>query len=92
MKSDEELDQKDKEIKNESDGVIAKEVMFFLQCTRPQLDKDHQDILDDFLTNIEFNMKNRDKVSQKEFLTMMDNFKIRDHERTLNASEMTTVI
>ena len=63
----------------------------FLKSARPQLDKEHQDLLTDFLANIEKNMQHRNKINEKDFLNVINNITLRESEKSLNATEMTQV-
>lgn len=63
----------------------------FFQSSRPQLGKEYQEILDDFLENIEFNMMNRQKITKEEFKNVLENIQIKDQDKALTPHEMATV-
>lgn len=63
----------------------------FFQSSRPQLGKEYQEILDDFLENIEFNMMNRQKITKEEFKNVLENIQIKDQDKALTPYEMATV-
>ena len=55
------------------------------------MDKEHQDLLTDFLANIEKNMEHRSKINEKDFLRVINNITLKESEKSLNAMEMTQV-
>jgi hypothetical protein len=84
--------QNDPRSKNQTiDGFDSNEVYTFLRCAAPQLDKEYQDLLSDFLINISKNMSGRNKINEKDFLLVMDSITLRESEKSLNPKEMTQV-
>ena len=77
--------------REKENGVDLSEVLAFLEFSRPQLDKEHQEILTDLLGNIKSSMRNRNKINEKDLSLIIDNVTLRENEKSLNAKEMALV-
>jgi len=62
-----------------------------LEFSKPQLDKEHQEILWDLLGSIKSSLRKRKKINEKDLLLVIDNVALRENEKSLNAKEMALV-